>query len=243
MKRLMIASGSLLALALAVGLQACSSSDSGTPTNNGGSGNATSGGSSNATGGTGGTSVSPGAGTGGVATGGSSTGGSSTGGSTAAGGSSAGGTGGAATGGAGGATAGAGGATGGTGGGGAVPLCASGETKSMPCTAATPEGMSCGKTCGIKTLGATKSETCTANAYVEGMCTYPAGADYHCYKLPAPLAACGATLPKSGDACTAADCSPPCGPYADSSGTQKTGYCVCLGGKYACASDKEWPPQ
>jgi hypothetical protein len=103
--------------------------------------------------------------------------------------------------------------------------------------------MACGKTCGIKTLGATKAETCTSGTYMEGVCTYPPGADYHCYKLPAPVAACGATLPKSGDACTAADCSPPCGPYADSGGAQKTGYCVCLGGKYACASDKEWPPQ
>ncbi len=237
MNRLVMVSGTVLAFAFAVAMQeGCSSSDSGsggTPASTGGSGNATStGGSGNATSmaGTGTAGTSPG------------TAGTTTSGGTSAGGAPAGG---APAGGTGGAAAGSGGApAGGTGGGGgAVPLCAGGETKAMACTAATPEGMACGKTCGLKNEGATKSETCTTGAYVEGLCTYPPAGDYHCFALPMPVAACGATAPKSGDACTAADCSPPCGPYADSMGMPKTGYCVCVAGKYACASDKEWPPQ
>ena len=247
MNRLVMVSGTVLAFTFAVAMQqGCSSSDApsgGTgATSNGGSGNAssTAGTGNTANGGTGTAGTSTGtAGTtpsGGSPSGGAPAGGSPSGGA-AAGGSPSGGSAGAATGGSGGS------ATGGTGGGGTSgPLCAAGETKAMPCTAATPEGMSCGKTCGVKNLGATKSETCTTGAYVEGACLYPTG-DYHCYKLAATLAACGATLPKSGDVCTAADCSAPCGPYADSGGVQKTGYCECTGGKYVCASDKEWPPQ
>jgi hypothetical protein len=87
--------------------------------------------------------------------------------------------------------------------------------------------------------------------YVEGTCTYPAG-DYACYKLPttadAGCPADAATAPQHNTACTLAACTV-CGGtsamqttgYKDSGGAAKVGYCVCSGGKWQCASDKEWP--
>jgi hypothetical protein len=46
----------------------------------------------------------------------------------------------------------------------------------------------------------------------------------------------------SNGTCTDAACMP-CSGYSDSGGSAKTGYCVCVSGKYKCASDKEWPAQ
>lgn len=172
--------------------------------------------------------------------GGTSTGGSS-GGATANGGSTS------TTGGAGGATS-----TGGSGGAAAQPTpCLNNETKGGTCTTQVPEGQSCSKTCGPKSVG-WKAETCTSGLYVEGTCQYAPGGDYSCFKLPATLPACttAATAVQSGQPCDIMDCQP-CGPnYLDSKGTAKTGYCVCAGGdgtvgkgSWSCASATAWPPQ
>jgi hypothetical protein len=259
MNRLVMVSGSVLALAFVVAAQeGCSSSDStggGTNTTpSAGAGNTSSvAGAANTAGGAIGTAgaatgtagaatSTAGAanGTAGAATG---AGGATTTSGGAGGATTSAGAGGAATAAGAGGTTTAGGATGGT-----VTACTT-EAKGLACTAATPAGMACGKTCGVKGLGATKSETCNATTmmYDEGMCLYPT-ASYACYKLPATAVTCAGadattTAVTSGAACTAADCMP-CGPYADSTGTVKLGgLCTCTGGKWTCASAKEWPPQ
>jgi hypothetical protein len=254
MKRLVMASGTVLAMALAVGMQGCGSSDntgSGTQTSNGGSGNASSAGAGNATSAAGapGASGSP-SGASGAPAGGAPAGGAPTGGAGAP--ATGAGAGGAAP--SGGGTSGAGGAapagggvsgatTGGSGGSGTAPAtCVNGEASKGACTTA---GSVCGKSCGPdKSLGAYKTETCTSGAFVEGVCTYPTTGTYACYKLPATLAACTADAmgPLSGSACTVADCMP-CGPAYQSSTGAKSGACVCTDMKWACASSKEWPPQ
>jgi hypothetical protein len=250
MNRLVMVSGSVLALAFVVAAQeGCSSSDSsggGTSTPTAGAANSSAGASNTSTGG---------AGTAGAATGtagAQSTAGAANGGGGApAGGAPAGG---AAT--AGGAPAGGAATAGGAPAGGATTAGGAGGATTMPTTACTTEkkgdacvaGAACAKTCGVKGQGATKSETCgPASTLVEGMCIYPAGA-YTCYTKPATAVACAGadattTAVTSGAACTAADCMP-CGPYADSSGLVKAGgLCTCTGGKWTCASATEWPPQ
>lgn len=106
----------------------------------------------------------------------------------------------------------------------------------------------CWRTCGPNSVG-WKSETCTAGAYVEGDCQFPAG-DYSCYAIPAAVdATCPATAPQATMECTVAECTP-CntnGEYLDSSGAVKVGYCVCGAPdneglrKWTCASDTAWP--
>jgi hypothetical protein len=192
-----------------------------------------------ATGGTGGTG---GASTGTGATGGS---GGGTGGTTA-------GSGGATGGGAGSGTGGAGGASGG---GNYSPLCSAvprtqaGEepTKGGACTPS--DTQLCYKTCGPQSIGF-KSETCMAGSYVEQAgCNFP-DADYACYKLPMPVSStCPAAVPQASQNCEVAECTP-CnfnGLYADSSGAQKEGYCICPKAgsagtrKWSCASSSAWP--
>ena len=248
MNRLVLASGTVLGFAFLVATQACSSSDSGTGgtgntgnTSAGGTGNASNGGSTATAGTSAGGSTAGGASSGGT----SATAGTSAGGTTSTAGTSAGGT-----------------SSSGTGGGVAAMLCAAGETKNMPCTTATPEGMSCNKTCGITALGSVKAETCTSGTYMEGACTYPTAGDYTCYKKPATAVTCDGAVSftdtqmppvtgivvQSGGPCTVADCAP-CGPYQDGSHKVKTGgLCVCKMGtggtsKWVCASATEWPPQ
>jgi hypothetical protein len=100
----------------------------------------------------------------------------------------------------------------------------------------------CGKQCGPDLLGS-KSLTCTAAKFVESACTFPAGADYSCYKVGA-AAAC-ATGTKAGQACTATACQA-CGAttgtgYLDASGAAKQGFCVCSKGVWSCGTTAEWP--
>ncbi|MBN2576918.1 MAG: hypothetical protein JXP73_20310 [Deltaproteobacteria bacterium] len=107
----------------------------------------------------------------------------------------------------------------------------------------------CYKTCGPQSIGF-KSETCTDGVYVEQSgCSFPAGVDYSCYKIPETMdASCPTTAPQSGQACDVAACTL-CnvdGGYLDSSGNAKTGYCVCPesssgSGKWSCASTTAWP--
>jgi hypothetical protein len=134
-------------------------------------------------------------------------------------------------------------------------------------TAATASGTACLLTCAI-TLGAcisgtdqdcatqcgpgkigSKTCSCALNAWKCPACTFPAGADYSCYKLPAlpavpPL--CDATTPPTaGASCTATACSP-CGSatekaYVDLAGVTRSGYCVCTSNRWNCTLTKEWP--
>lgn len=114
----------------------------------------------------------------------------------------------------------------------------------------------CDKLCGPDNVGY-KTETCSAGAYVEGPCVFPSGVNYSCFKVPtADSASCPTTEPQHGTACNLTLCSTPCAGtacemcgvaagYLDSSGNQKTGYCVCIagstGGKWSCASSTAWP--
>jgi hypothetical protein len=100
----------------------------------------------------------------------------------------------------------------------------------------------CGKTCGPDLLGG-KSLTCPVSTYVESACTFPAGADYSCYKVGAAAACPAAT--KAGQACTATACQA-CGAttgtgYLDASGAAKQGFCVCTKGLWSCGTTAEWP--
>ena len=162
------------------------------------------------------------------------------------------------TGGAGGTTGGSGGGgTGGSGGGGSfTPLCSAvprtqaGEepTKGGVCTASDPQ--LCYKTCGPQSIGF-KSETCTAGVYVEQSgCSFPDNMDYACYKIPATVSTtCPAVVPQASQNCEVAECTL-CnlgGLYADSSGAQKEGFCICPKAssagtrKWTCASSTAWP--
>jgi hypothetical protein len=138
------------------------------------------------------------------------------------------------------------------------PLCASlttaagaAPTKGGTCTAADPQ--LCYKTCGPESKGF-KSETCTASAtgsaYVEQSgCTFPTGADYSCYKIPAVLSAsCPTTTPQASTACSVAACTVcnVAGNYLDSGSVSKVGNCVCPASvagtsKWSCASSTAWP--
>ena len=147
-------------------------------------------------------------------------------------------------------TTGAAGATGSTN---FQPLCALlttaagvSPTKNGLCTATDPQ--SCYKTCGPQSVGF-KTETCTTGSYAEGStCSYPPG-DYSCYKIPTAIdPTCPTTAPQANSACTVAPCTlcNVSNGYLDSSGTAKTGYCVCPASttgssKWSCASSTAWP--
>jgi hypothetical protein len=106
----------------------------------------------------------------------------------------------------------------------------------------------CYKTCGPQSVGF-KSETCTAQVYVEQSgCSFPP-ADYSCYKIPATMdPSCPTEVPQATTVCTVAPCTL-CnvnGGYLDSSGAAKQGYCVCPTSstgtsKWSCASTTAWP--
>lgn len=149
--------------------------------------------------------------------------------------------------------------TGGTSGG--VQACPSTVTKGGACAATDPQ--LCTKTCGPEKLG-TKTETCTAGAYVEGsVCSFPAVAPspstdgtYMCWAVPATAnAACPTDptmAPQASTACTLQDCIV-CGGtttgqttgYKDSTGAAKAGFCTCQSGltspTWSCASTTAWP--
>jgi hypothetical protein len=133
--------------------------------------------------------------------------------------------------------------------------------KGIACTASDPQ--LCTKTCGPEKTG-TKTETCTAGAYVEGsVCSFPAVAPspstdgtYMCWALPATANAGCPTdptmAPQASTPCTIADCIV-CGGtttgqttgYKDSTGAAKAGFCVCQASAasptWSCASTTAWP--
>ncbi len=128
------------------------------------------------------------------------------------------------------------------------PVCSVSVAKGNACTDAT--GTACYKTCGPSSVGY-KSEICQGGSYVEqANCSFPVGPDYSCYKIPAHLPAeCPAgTIPQANQSCQVAQCiacwGGPTGTptYADSTGTQKNGYCVCAdAGTWTCGSFTAWP--
>jgi hypothetical protein len=119
--------------------------------------------------------------------------------------------------------------------------------KGTSCTEADVEV--CYRTCGPESSG-WKAETCTASAYVEGECEFPAEDDYSCYAVGATVdEACPEEEPQSGVVCDVAICTP-CnymGNYKDSGGSPKEGYCVCKDAEapedrtWTCASTSAWP--
>lgn len=129
--------------------------------------------------------------------------------------------------------------------------------KGVACTST--DTQLCTKTCGPEKAG-TKTETCTAGAYVEGsVCSFPAvstvtaNGTYMCYALPATApTVCPTTAPMASTACTIPDCTV-CGGtatgtttgYLDSTGASKVGFCVCQAAAasptWSCASATAWP--
>jgi hypothetical protein len=85
----------------------------------------------------------------------------------------------------------------------------------------------------------------------------PALAAMTCFKLTPVPAACpldatpAPTIQANVTTCTngaGTTCDGICGSasaasYKDSSGAAKMGYCVCIAGKFQCASAAEWAPQ
>ena len=143
------------------------------------------------------------------------------------------------------------------------PKCAATGTgtdiaKGVACTAT--DTQLCDKNCGPGNTGY-KTETCTGGVYAEGECTFPASCNFSCFQVPqADAAGCPATPPQHNQPCTLAICNLPCAAgsppcemcgvaqgYLDTSGTGKTGYCICIpaaagGGKFACATTPSaWP--
>jgi len=148
----------------------------------------------------------------------------------------------------------AGSATGGAGAAGAPtvpqPTCDDGISKGDACT---PSSLQfCYKGCGPDNVGY-KPLACQSGAYNETQdgCTFPAGHDYSCYKVPASLPPeCPSSTPRGGKPCQVATCKVCFGgttwapQYQDSTGMQKQGYCVCSeAGVWTCGSNSgSWPP-
>jgi hypothetical protein len=128
------------------------------------------------------------------------------------------------------------------------PVCKDGVTKGTACNAASIQ--LCYKDCGPDNVGY-KPLSCQGLAYDETQpgCTFPPG-DYSCYRLPPSLpTACPAGTPRGGQACQIPTCTVCYGgtllnpQYQDSTGAQKTGYCVCSSaGIWTCGSNSgSWP--
>ena len=138
-----------------------------------------------------------------------------------------------------------------------LPACASTVAKGGTCAAT--DTQCCYKTCGPEKSGV-KSEICqTSGVYAEmSACAFDPTKDYSCYKLPTaadPMCPAGMTPQASMDCGTVPMCHAcnstqgmPGGGYLDSSGSAKTGYCVCQAANasgmrvWSCATDNgSWP--
>lgn len=127
------------------------------------------------------------------------------------------------------------------------PACDDGVVKGSACNQSSVR--LCYRTCGPNGVGY-KSETCQFGTYDEqNGCTFPVGADYSCYQIPARRpTACPALIPRATAACAVPQCTPCFGGtlnnplYEDSTGAQKLGYCVCTdAGMWTCAGTTSWP--
>jgi hypothetical protein len=131
------------------------------------------------------------------------------------------------------------------------PVCDDSIVKGATCARSSTQ--LCYRACGPNGVGF-KSETCTRGAYDEGDCQFPASGDYSCYAVLAPYhlpAACPTAVPRAADTCDVPACTPCFGgatnnpQYQDSTGAQKTGYCVCNdAGIWTCATSTDpssWP--
>lgn len=119
-----------------------------------------------------------------------------------------------------------------------TPVCV-GVSKGDPCTG---DAM-CWKACGPSNVG-WKSETCVADAYVEGECEFPDTEDYSCYAIPVTQdASCPVEAPQHNTACSVEACNvcSASGMYKDSGGATKAGYCTCVESQWKCASTSAWP--
>jgi hypothetical protein len=132
----------------------------------------------------------------------------------------------------------------------ATTTTASGTGCLLACAAITGTCVSgtdldCYSPCGPGKIGS-KTCTCASDAWKCPACSFPTGADYSCYKLPATVPLCDATTtPTAGASCTAAACSA-CGAtngkgFIDVAGVARAGYCVCTSNRWNCALTKEWP--
>lgn len=112
-------------------------------------------------------------------------------------------------------------------------------------TCASGTDLDCYSQCGPGKIGS-KTCACTSDAWKCPACSFPAGADYACYKLPATVPLCDATTPPTaGASCTAAACSA-CGAttgkgFIDATGVARAGYCLCESNRWNCALTREWP--
>lgn len=105
--------------------------------------------------------------------------------------------------------------------------------------------LDCYSLCGPGKIGS-KSCTCSSDAWKCPACTFPTGADYSCYTLPATVPLCDpTTTPTAGASCSAAACTA-CGSatgkgYVDATGVTRSGYCICTSNRWNCALTREWP--
>jgi hypothetical protein len=135
-----------------------------------------------------------------------------------------------------------------------TPVCDSSVSKGSTCSSTSD---SCNKICGPNGIGF-KLESCVRVQYGNFVydeptsdCTFPAGPSYSCYAIPLSLPkACPVlSTPQATQSCTVADSCTVCyggttsaPTYLDSTGVVKTGYCVCSGGTWSCAtSPGSWP--
>jgi len=151
----------------------------------------------------------------------------------------------------------------------ALPMCSPAPDDGTACNSNPTCTKNCGaNTSALSTMRAQKACTCSGAAgtwscpSTNGACVYPTDVDLTCMVLPATVPACPRDIPDGGvDAGSGllrpnvSNCEVPnsevcgnlCGSatagtfsYQDSSGAGKVGYCVCILGKYQCASVAEW---
>jgi hypothetical protein len=151
----------------------------------------------------------------------------------------------------------------------ALPMCSPAPDDGTACTGNPTCTKNCGINISSLSLNrAQKACTCSgANGTwscpsTNGACVYPTDFDPTCLRLPATVPACPRDLPDGGadagsglirpnlsicevpgsevcgNVCGSANVNTPS--YQDGQGGAKVGYCVCILGKYQCASVAEW---
>ncbi len=121
-----------------------------------------------------------------------------------------------------------------------LPVCA---TTSGSCTTGTDQD--CFTTCGPSKIG---KETCScqSSTWKCDACVFQATENYSCYALPTPVSLCDPNSPPTANAACSIDDCKPCGSatgkaFIDATGTARSGYCICTGGRWNCTVPKQWP--